>query len=608
MRFQSKTEAYLYTLYVLDCALKKQRVDSFASQKIKIAIDAIRIALENHEQNPKKVADIVDTLIREIRFNVDSYTLSRLESVQQSIVESSYQQTVEEKWANPLGRRFESQLQIELLQKPTESMMASVKKISDKLIEILDGNINIQNYFLQFLHEKAHVISFGAFKTKPNYKQVKQVLQNNNPMDLAKLMFIHFKFAQSIARSLEGDYAQTAATVAQVADVQMYKSEYYKERGRGQTFDGNKRTYQMGLVAQEGGVCNAGLPRVETSGASWVADCRAQSPNLTSPYTRSLVEYDTPYVAGPSGMTSVFIGQLIGFNVHGVDERKHYLSAVTGYMVSGGFHSLHEVLGPVRHCLPDQQLLPNTYHAEIPKSDDLGQPPNFHAFYEQMSSVDSQFSEKREAGYAKLNSFMHDHYVKATPRLPLYHDAESVKTKALSGIKSYGSRSKGLFTFTLNPDKERGIKRADNYNKMLTDATSDLEKLVIIFALLSSKEGPTLKKYVAQSLGFSTPNEAIKELGDLINGELREKFVVVSRTGELIDLVQLEKQKDELNKVISELIKLADANLDKKECYQSSAERGKFTAPLERLSYIAKRDYGQEESERIREAQSPGVG
>lgn len=584
MKFTNKTEAYLYSIYILKNILKKFPGESEESGKIKLAIEEIRILVENHEQNAQIVSTILANLSKDLGMAIDSKDQMALATVSKNIVENKYEQTPQEKWENPIGRRFESQLQIELLQNPTNAMMASVKKISEKMLEMLEKNqtiqgteLSLQNAFLETLPENAHVIAFGSEKA-PRYERVKQMLTENKPEDLAAIMHMHFKFAQSLTRKLSGEYENVAHNTSGISDTKMYESDYYKERGRQKNgFNSQITTQQMGLLSRKDAVCAQGLPSHEST---WVADAKAQAPDLQSSYVKSLTGNDTPYVAGPSGMTSMFVGQMIGFDVMKTEaEKQSYMATVTAYMVSGGFHSLHEVLGPVSHCLPEQNLVPG-YQASSVAEIQAGTatPPNFHAFYDNMSKIDPEFSKVREAGWDKLNTFVGGAYLNAK-QLPSYELISfRVNKLVLNGISEYQSHKTGVLASVINMS---GTSRAENYKKMMQDATSEFEQLVITYALLTTKSGSDLKNAVAKQLGFESPEGAGFAIEIAIKNEIKTKLTdqdSIQPTSQEIS----EKTRMLQTDVIEKIIKF----VDEKSAYKHSNNRGKLKEPLSNLKSI----------------------
>ena len=76
--------------------------------------------------------------------------------------------------------------------------------------------------------------------------------------------------------------------------------------------------------------------------------------------------------------------------------------------------------------------------------------------------------------------------------------------KYMQGIQEYKeNRSITLGFFSFLFDRERGLKRAKIFSSLLEkQSLSSHDRNIILFALLSNSEGPTLKKDVAKSLGF----------------------------------------------------------------------------------------------------------
>ena len=567
MMFRSRSEGYMYTLCLLDIMYKKFANNSEESIAIKKAISGIRVLLENHEKDTSIASDFLLNIPTNIvnKLNLDLNKL--LKDTANNLAISNYTQTKQEKWDNPFGRRFESQLQIELLLNPTVLMMDSVRKISFVIIEIIEFDPSIGERFVKTLSDMSHVISFGAFKGEPLIIDVINILFENSPQNLTQIMFMHFKFALECSRLLPFDqFGYLSEKIYNICDLGMYRSKYYKDRGRSKEFLMNNQTMQMGIIVEESSHFNKGLPKTKTNNISWVADCKSQAPDLESAYTISLLENDTPYVAGPSGMTSLLMAQMLGYNVLNDKERKGYFASVAGYIVAGGFHSLHEVLGPIRHCLAEEQILPETYPNNIPRKKNLSSPPRFNDFYNQMSKIDVQFQERIDTGYSKLNEFI----------LSMYEELkdQNLNRLALEGISYYNNRRYGFIEGLSHGEK--GKVRARNFQKILENVKTDFQSAVIVYALITNDDGLRLKQDVVLSLGYDDINVAIGILGSLIfnndDTDIKSSFNEI-RT-QLIDDV-IKKIQEQVNK-----------KLTQDQCYQSSEKPGVFKLPLDMLKDI----------------------
>ena len=567
MMFRSRSEGYMYTLCLLDIIYKKFENNSEESIAIKKAISGIRVLLENHEKDTSIASDFLLNIPTNIvnKLNLDLNKL--LKDTANNLAISNYTQTKQEKWDNPFGRRFESQLQIELLLNPTVLMMDSVRKISFVIIEIIEFDPSIGERFVKTLSDMSHVISFGAFKGEPLIIDVINILFENSPQNLTQIMFMHFKFALECSRLLPFDqFGYLSEKIYNICDLGMYRSKYYKDRGRSKEFLMNNQTMQMGIIVEESSHFNKGLPKTKTNNISWVADCKSQAPDLESAYTISLLENDTPYVAGPSGMTSLLMAQMLGYNVLNDKERKGYFASVAGYIVAGGFHSLHEVLGPIRHCLAEEQILPETYPNNIPRKKNLSSPPRFNDFYNQMSKIDVQFQERIDTGYSKLNEFI----------LSMYEELkdQNLNRLALEGISYYNNRRYGFIEGLSHGEK--GKVRARNFQKILENVKTDFQSAVIVYALITNDDGLRLKQDVVLSLGYDDINVAIGILGSLIfnndDTDIKSSFNEI-RT-QLIDDV-IKKIQEQVNK-----------KLTQDQCYQSSEKPGVFKLPLDMLKDI----------------------
>ena len=364
-----------------------------------------------------------------------------LKSIQEALLTNHYQQTPLEKFQNPLARRLESEQAITLLQHPTEAMMISVYRVSREIINFLyDEERHWKKIYQPDLQEDSHVIAFGAFKELPTYRQVKRLLDDNDPNMLAEIMFIHYKIG-ALIRNRPISYPSIRAPIGRLAELirdfdhqgppisffeeglkipgregfryreyisntVFYKSPLYTAPGnRGRCGEIEYiLTHQLGLFLQEQIVHAAGLP---VHSSTWVADCKAQKPDFESQYVIDLIENDAVYVAGPSGMTSILLGQMeVLANFETEILKQNYLSAVLAYIVAGGFHSIHEVVGPAQYVL---NLIPG-YRVVVPVKGVMAPPPNYSQFFEQQSVIDSEFESRTNQAWDQYMVYFKDNY------------------------------------------------------------------------------------------------------------------------------------------------------------------------------------------------------
>ncbi|WP_045105246.1 hypothetical protein [Legionella hackeliae] len=307
-------------------------------------------------------------------------------------------------------------------------------------MEKWDEYSKFSNYLSIFTQED-HVIALGGYDNKdtPTVEGIKKTLMENNPEDLIQIMFIHFKFAQKIYRSVPIKTAPAREPVGKfadivkefwrgdpkefftkgiangwegqslrscVADAKMYNSRLYTawgNRGR-EGYMSSERTHQLGLMLNSQREYEVGFP---THRSQWATDCKNQGANLSSPYVVDLIENHAVYVAGPSGMTSMFLGQMeVVANFENEELKKNYLAAVASYIVGGGFHSLHEVIGPAQYTL---NLVPD-YNVSVPENGKLALPPNYNQFFKQQAAIDPEFSARREAAWQRYLTYFNDSY------------------------------------------------------------------------------------------------------------------------------------------------------------------------------------------------------
>lgn len=262
-----------------------------------------------------------------------------------------------------LQRIFESHVATCVLLNPGRSMWAGINRISKTISDILAANKENKSLHL-FLRdlgpssESAEVpylaLSFGRFTHVPSVDEVIAVLKAQD--NLTTTMLIHFLFMRDAypycamtslpphLKDFKGDFA-SFLTRSEGMDPRVFFWDFhthaphlYTDRGRGEFI--NKPSKRLGITLHEEE--RAEFPSITTS---WCPDCLSQKVDMRSPYVKRLAESDIPYVAGPSGMTSLFCGAMIFLaHLRSVDEQNLYLLAVMAFITSGGLHSIHEVL------------------------------------------------------------------------------------------------------------------------------------------------------------------------------------------------------------------------------------------------------------------------
>lgn len=528
--FISRTEAYLYAIHTLKALAR----DGINAALVESAVCEIRMAVENHEKDAEQVAIILVRISERVRKHS---TRERLLATAEQIRHFKDERNALQKYENPLARRIESQIHITMLQNPTEAMMETVGFLSQKIILAIesvhssDPKFGLQGPSNKFLLPslKPSELGFGGFDVQPSREQIINILQANRPEDLACIMQIHFKFAQNVFRyyTFEGlapvrppigklrEILRTTRfrehpekffeviepeTASWIPDTLMYQSGLYKERGRlGIINVKSEADYkiQMGLMREEGGLFNEGIP---CSSPGWAPDAKLQAPDLEAPCTRDLFENDAVYVSGPSGMTSLFLGQMECLaNFSSLAEKQHYLAAITAYMVSGGFHSLHEVIGPAEYALG---LVPG-YEVSVPVAERLASPPNYHVFYAQLMSHDVQFQSVYQRAWQQIEHFFSSRYLPEEGMGPM--PAFNPKTTVEQGIREFldlknrGNLIENLTFFRASPSQ----LRAQNYLQLLAQSQSAFESSLITCALFATSHGRELQRFIAKKFGFT---------------------------------------------------------------------------------------------------------
>lgn len=423
MSFRSKPEAYAYALLSLEAISEKNLV--------KKTIDSIKRALEDHEQDQKVVLDLLYQL-------VDNDQLSEVNRVDiaeiiQRMLDSSYLQSAQEKFNNPLMRRLESELASELLLNPTPATMKAVKLISDRIIILflqLD-DLTLHNFILHYLCSGSGYLSFITQSTK--LADFINLLEKNAPNDFISIMYIHYIVAAKLLRETIVNIAPKREPVGEllsivrniwsgspsefftkkskhhlylqsyIANDLMYNSELYRShdgnRGRKDQMKSLHPSNKFGIMLHSQFEDEINLP---FCCLSWVADCKNQNPDLESPYVIDLIDNDAIYVSGFSGMTSIYLNQMeILGNFENIALKQLYVTAIASYVVGGGYHSFHEVLGPTEYAL---KLIPG-YNVSIPKKGHLAKPPNYHHFFQQQAAIDPDIHKRRDNAWKKFSCY-----------------------------------------------------------------------------------------------------------------------------------------------------------------------------------------------------------
>jgi hypothetical protein len=447
--FCSKIEAYSFCLLFLE-RQKRDFVDNMEAQRIVDDTSAnIRVAIENHETNPGQVSRLLDDFAKKVQLSDES--LKQLPKLQLWLQNSSYEQTLEQRFTNPLPRRWESHFAIELLLNPTHGMMNAVGEVSKGVVAVCEDLIETPedvskeylNIFLGNLKESVNATGLGAFEEKATIEEVISVLNKNHPEQLPTIMLIHFEFALRAMRDVPIRTMRTAPLpkpVGKLLDLIQAKFEFeqpeqffefkeeeqqefisdtcflsgcslFSDKGREGLMDVSpyNESNQLGLLTTPQRRDATGLP---THGFPWVPDARGQLPNYESAFVKFLLEHEVPYISGVSGMISLLLGlmeNLAGFSA--ITVKQLYLQTACAYIVGGGFHSLYEVITPAQLVL---NLIPGYQMTSLTEDKDK-LPPNYHQFFVQQTEVDPEFAERLAATWQNYLAYYQQVYLESRP-------------------------------------------------------------------------------------------------------------------------------------------------------------------------------------------------
>lgn len=441
MNFQLKIEAYTYALLTLEKLKGLKSFTKEAKRHLKAVEEKIQIAILNHHQAVDNILQCLKDLSNEIPDESLFELIKKIEDPH------NFKADTTTRYENPLGRRLESELPILLALNPTKKMMKAVGMVSEILLKTIKRyNAEERSVFLlKVLPQSEHIIAFGAPRVPFTFEELINLLEKNDPKDFIEIMHVHYKFSlrklrkeavygapvrkpqgafESIVKELIVEDQNVTVFFSKILpandivgevsrsytpNVKFLQSPLYTafpERGRHGLIK-KEYTQQMGLFLTTQAEDSADFP---VHASSWVADAKSQEANLTSPYVLNLIDNEAIYVAGPSGMTSLLLSQMemLG-NFKYLFLKQHYLTAVVAYLIAGGFHSLHEILGPAEYIL---KLIPG-YAITPPTVSGQNQPPNFYHFYQQQMKLDPEFRAAYNLFWEKYLSYFRNTYLTA---------------------------------------------------------------------------------------------------------------------------------------------------------------------------------------------------
>ncbi len=172
-------------------------------------MEVIRIAIENHELKHK----VVTRALRELKKHTEIHAHRKLLKQLRAAFRASQfdAETLQDKFINPLRRRYESEIAVLMLQQPSNATMHVVGRISAMLIDAIDFNFTqnmtarqqaVLDRFLTCMVEEGNTVCLGAFKEIPTLNEIKAILKTNSPYALAQIMHIHYRFARYAFREL----------------------------------------------------------------------------------------------------------------------------------------------------------------------------------------------------------------------------------------------------------------------------------------------------------------------------------------------------------------------------------------------------------------------
>ncbi|STX29210.1 serine/threonine-protein kinase [Legionella beliardensis] len=366
----STTEIYSYLLWFLTKLTRKQNPENEATT---LLIETIKNNLLNHKPLDK------ENFLQALEGLKDNISEEQYIPLYYSIKFANIEgQSLKKRWENPFNRYLESLFAIAYTTNPPKKMIEAVALISQKLSLILEKNSNhpkVQLFLAKISQTSSEQEAFGKFeKNLDDLTDLLTELKNVNSSNFIRVLLIHYSFARYLIREnidfatplpnylLKGgfyDYLNQVNSKSNQATLSRLPQQLRKDfidgklrgascfsdwkltRGRGD-FTLNLSTNTLGtcLLRQDREL----LPQLPQT-ISWQPDAICQAPYYPSNHIQTILNKDLTYVSGPSGMTTLMLGVLELLLALPTQELKdNYVLAIASYLVSGGLHSLHEVL------------------------------------------------------------------------------------------------------------------------------------------------------------------------------------------------------------------------------------------------------------------------
>ncbi|WP_428411114.1 hypothetical protein [Legionella sp.] len=421
---------------------------------IKALIKEIKVLFHNHEQQFSVLGFVLQQNLiqnKAISENLKLFISEIINDVKHPDFKSYFEITtlsIEDLQCR-IGRFFESTLAVNMLMNPSPKTWCCINKVSERIIECI-SLVRQQEAFEPFLADLGPdsksgktpnlALAFGRYSNKPTINDVIVTLKEQK--DIVRIMLIQFMFMRDIYPLFEFD-PQTQALIKEYGyggelakyieavgakDIGPFFWNYpkfatYKDRGRGKFIPYTSTRLGISILPED----RDEFPRAATN---WCPDCLCQEADLNSPYTRFLLQQDIPYVAGPSGMTTLlssamlFLGQFAN-----EDEHNHYILAIMSFITGGGLHSIHEVL-----TVPCERL--GLLKAYRPFGKKAG---NYQDFFD-LFSFDERVTKNIDDAWDSTVSWLCKHFPELTTEA--LYQVEPIRPAVPAAVKEKEAESK----------------------------------------------------------------------------------------------------------------------------------------------------------------------
>lgn len=376
-----------------------------------------------------------------------------------------------------------------------ELSILQIKSIIENVVQALEDpeqdfyrTLIMQNMF-------SFMIKHIPIKSEPNSGCTPEIANLES-----KFSTLHH--GQDFRKALQNPEAEHARTF--ISDELMYQNTFYtaeQNRGRGKP-DEKIRTNKLGIMRNTEQSLRSGIPELPNE-QKWV-DWTQCPYKVNSNYVGLMLDNEVPFVSSFSGTISLMMNLMVSSNVlQSKEEQYAYISACYSFIVGLGYHSTHEVLAPVAHCLQliDPEQYKVTTAQEFKSQKKPNHPPNYYAFFKTLLDQDKDFAAKRTQAWDKTIDWYNNYYLQYQPEAPNL-------LEMLGDLTEYGTTADIIYALRVCSQCGDGNLKAE-LKQLLKECCFENENMRDIISNLY--DNPEIDKELLNSLNSVLENITVFE-------------------------------------------------------------------------------------------------